>query len=68
MGGRHSFSKLTTTDCFSDIHVHFDDDYINEEEDVSHLSLNARQVFKLKQSWKGVRRKMKEAGIEMFVR
>ena len=32
------------------------------------LPLNARQVFRLKQSWKGVRRKIEEAGVEMFIR
>ena len=34
----------------------------------SRLPLDTRQVFKLKKSWKGVRRKIEEAGIEMFVR
>ncbi|OWF35175.1 neuroglobin-like [Mizuhopecten yessoensis] len=32
------------------------------------LPLNARQVFKLKQSWKGIKRKIAETGVEMFVR
>ena len=32
------------------------------------LPLNARQVFKLKQSWKGIKRKSAEAGVEMFIR
>ena len=31
------------------------------------LPLDARQVFKLKQSWKGIKRKLGEAGIEMFI-
>ena len=34
----------------------------------SRLPLDARQVFKLKQSWKGIKRKIEEAGVEMFVR
>lgn len=34
----------------------------------SRLPLDARQAFKLKQSWKGVKRKIEEAGIEMFIR
>ena len=32
------------------------------------LPLNARQVFKLKKSWKGVGRDLIGAGVEMFVR
>ena len=32
------------------------------------LPLNARQVFKLKKSWKGVGRDLISAGVEMFVR
>ena len=32
------------------------------------LPLNARQVFKLKKSWKGVGRDLIDAGVEMFVR
>ncbi|XP_069118262.1 neuroglobin-like isoform X1 [Argopecten irradians] len=32
------------------------------------LPLNARQTFKLKQSWKGIKRKIAETGVEMFVR
>ena len=30
--------------------------------------LNARQVFKLKKNWKGIKRNMEEAGVEMFIR
>lgn len=32
------------------------------------LPLNSRQSFKLKQSWKGIKRKSAEAGVEMFIR
>lgn len=32
------------------------------------LPLNARQVFKLKKSWKGIKRNMEATGLEMFVR
>lgn len=32
------------------------------------LPLDDRQVFKLKQSWKGIRRNMEDTGMEMFVR
>lgn len=32
------------------------------------LALNARQVFKLKKSWKGIKRTLGETGIEMFIR
>ena len=31
------------------------------------IPLDARQVFKLKKSWKGVKRKLGETGVEMFV-
>ena len=34
----------------------------------SRLPLDARQVFKLKQSWKGIKRKIEETGVEMFIR
>lgn len=32
------------------------------------LPLNAREAFKLKQSWRGLDRQMELAGVEMFVR
>ena len=32
------------------------------------LPLNARQVFKLKKSWKGIKRNMEATGVEMFIR
>ena len=32
------------------------------------LPLDARQAFKLKQSWTGIKRNMEETGMEMFVR
>ena len=32
------------------------------------LPLNVRQIFKLKQSWKGIKRKSTEAGVDMFIR
>ena len=32
------------------------------------LPLDARQVFKLKQSWKGIKRNIEETGMEMFIR
>ena len=34
----------------------------------SRLPLDARQAFKLKHSWKAVKGKMDEAGVEMFIR
>lgn len=34
----------------------------------SRLPLDTRQMFKLKQSWKGIKRKIEETGVEMFVR
>ena len=34
----------------------------------SRLPLNMRQVFKLKQSWKGIDRNIELTGVEMFVR
>ena len=32
------------------------------------LPLDARQAFKLKKSWKGIKRALGETGIEMFIR
>ena len=32
------------------------------------LPLNARQVFKLKKSWKGVKRDLSSVGVEMLLR
>ena len=32
------------------------------------LPLDARQTFKLKKSWKGIKRALGETGIEMFIR
>ena len=32
------------------------------------IPLTVRQSFKLRQSWKGVKRKIEETGIEMFIR
>lgn len=32
------------------------------------LPLDARQVFKLKKSWKGIKRCIEATGVEMFIR
>ncbi|OWF35176.1 hypothetical protein KP79_PYT09656 [Mizuhopecten yessoensis] len=32
------------------------------------LPLDVRQVFKLKKSWKGIKRCMESTGVEMFIR
>ena len=32
------------------------------------LPLNARQVFRLKKNWKGIKRKLEVTGVEMFTR
>ena len=32
------------------------------------LPLNARQVFRLKKNWKGIKRKLEVTGVEMFAR
>ena len=32
------------------------------------LPLNARQVFKLQKSWKGIKRNMEATGVELFIR
>ena len=32
------------------------------------LPLDARQVFRLKKNWKGIKRKLTETGIELFIR
>lgn len=31
------------------------------------LPLDARQVFRLKKNWKGIKRKLADSGVEMFV-
>ena len=33
----------------------------------SRLPLDARQVFRLKKSWKGIKRKLTDTGVELFV-
>ena len=64
MGCRQS--NLKYTECSSD------DDNFQDTNKMpvvdSRLPLDMRQVFKLKQSWKGIKRKIEEAGIEMFLR
>lgn len=40
----------------------------NMNQDKKQLELDERQIFKLKQSWKGIRRNMDETGLEMFIR
>jgi len=32
------------------------------------LGLSAKQIFNLRQSWKGIKRNMEETGVEIFVR
>lgn len=32
------------------------------------LPIDAREAFKLKQSWKGIKRRIEETGVEMFIR
>ena len=32
------------------------------------LPLNARQVFRLKKNWKGIKRQLEVTGVELFVR
>lgn len=34
----------------------------------SRLPLNPRQVFRLQKSWKGIKRRMEDTGLEMFIR
>ena len=34
----------------------------------SRLPIDAREAFKLKQSWKGIKRRIEETGVEMFIR
>ena len=70
MGCGHSASKLLSPNDFSDLDESFDNGCSETEtqEIDAHLTLNKRQVFKLKQSWKAVRRNIEDAGIEMFIR
>ena len=64
-----AFSRPKDIEKVNDID-NFDD--LNEVKDIPdadpRLPLNIRQVFKLKQSWKGIKRKSSEAGVEMFIR
>lgn len=32
------------------------------------LGMNAKQIFNLRQSWKGIKRNMEETGVEIFLR
>ena len=64
MGCRQSSLKYTESSS--------DDDNFQDTNKMpvvdSRLPLDMMQVFKLKQSWKGIKRKIEEAGIEMFIR
>ena len=64
MGCRQSSLKYTESSS--------DDDNFQDTNKMpvvdSRLPLDMRQVFKLKQSWKGIKRKIEETGIEMFIR
>ncbi|XP_052105313.1 cytoglobin-1-like [Mytilus californianus] len=66
MGCRQT--KPDSSEQGSPVHL----DLLNEGNGVPHvdprLPLNARQVFKLKQSWKGIKRNIEETGVEMFIR
>ena len=66
MGCIHSKTKelkLNENGTFKDLNE------VNSNSDVSSkIPLDVRQVFKLKQSWKGIKRKITEAGVEMFIR
>lgn len=66
MGCRQT--KPDTSEQGSPVHL----DVLNEGNGVPNvdprLPLNARQVFKLKQSWKGIKRNIEETGVEMFIR
>lgn len=56
-------TKLNDNEIFKDLNE------VTEIPNVDHrIPLNVRQVFKLKQSWKGIKRKIAEAGVEMFIR
>ena len=67
MGCRQSHLKYTNN-LSDNENVHDENDEHKLSEVDSRLPLDARQVFKLKQSWKGIKRKIEEAGVEMFVR
>ena len=68
MGCWHSQTK--TDDRTAQTGEDFQD--LNEVREIpevdSRLPLNMRQVFKLKQSWKGIDRNMELTGVEMFIR
>ena len=55
--------KLNDNEIFKDLNE------INSIPEVDpRIPLNVRQVFKLKQSWKGIKRNISETGVEMFIR
>ena len=61
--------------CHSDIvdcEVNDKSNDLNEVKEIQkvddRIPLDARQVFKLKKSWKGVKRNLEETGVEMFIK
>ena len=55
--------KLNDNEIFKDLNE------INSIPEVDpRIPLNVRQVFKLKQSWKGIKRNISDTGVEMFIR
>ncbi len=71
-------SKVSGRVCKSYFSSHKDDDAVEEvrvtadkvvaEKVDPRLPLTQRQVYKIKTSWKGVRREITSAGLEMFIR
>ena len=63
-------SKISHCMCKSHLKFKSEDDSVRCEPLTSdpRLPLNSRQVFKLKASWKGIRRQTGAAGLEMFIK
>lgn len=41
---------------------------IASSKSIEKLGMSSRQIFSLRQSWKGIKRNMEETGVEIFVR
>ena len=63
-------SRLQQCACKSRLEFRKEDESIPITQPTNNrgISLNPRQVFRLKASWKGIRREMGATGLEMFIR
>ena len=63
-------SRLPQCACKSRLEFRKEDESIPITQPTNNrgISLNPRQVFRLKASWKGIRREIGATGLEMFIR